>query len=76
MQQALFCSICFNGTVCISFNMSMLLKQYMKKEKLNKSTVKLIRFWFGRLWSSGEHWSLHTSGSAPGYWALHQDGAE
>jgi hypothetical protein len=56
--------------------MSMLLKQYMKKEKLNKSTVKLIRFWFGRLWSSGEHWSLHTSGSAPGYWALHQDGAE
>jgi hypothetical protein len=48
----------------------------MERETVDKSIMKLIRFRFGRLWSSGEHRSLHTFGSAPVYWALLEDGAE
>ena len=63
-------------SVGVSCNMGMLLEYCMKVEKVDKSVMKLIRFSFGRLRSSGEHRSLHTSGSASGYRALHQDGAE
>jgi hypothetical protein len=65
-----------NISPCITFSMEMLLEQCVEKVKLDKFIMKLIRFWFDRLWSPGEHRSLHTSGSASGYWALHQDSAE
>lgn len=61
---------------CMSFNTRILLEKYMERETVDKSIMKLIRFRFGRLWSSGEHRSLHTFGSAPVYWALLEDGAE
>jgi hypothetical protein len=56
--------------------MGILFEQCVKVEKVDKFLMKLIRFSFGRLRSSGEHRSLHTSGSASGYRALRQDGAE
>jgi hypothetical protein len=63
-------------SVGISLNMGILFKHCMKAGKVDKFVTKLIRFSFGRLRSSGEHRSFHTSGSASDYWALHQDGAE